>query len=295
MKLLKSIIYIFMISLVLSCAEEYDKEVFIQDTTPITGTIAVNTEIATPGYPVGVTVTLPQTFTKPAKVTVKAIGLDYTETTTVIDIAAGETSGSGSINMPAISLNGIFSPIANSASVEIAGLALYNEVDNEGTIELVVDTTDTTVMTSNIASVSYYERIQWPYSAGVVGTSMTGLLDWVNSDANDLDMYMIHVPSGTVVETAESGSRWETDIFRGSGNWPDAEYRVEIGVWSIADTEIDWKIFFVEGENSANHTIMEGTLSGLTAGTGANANVPIVSFTQTTDADGNLSYTYTKL
>ena len=92
---------------------------------------------------------------------------------------------------------------------------MYNEVDNDGTIELEVDRTDTTVMTSNVASVSYYERIQWPYSAGVVGTSMTALLDWTGS--NDLDMYIIN-SSGVAVESAESGTRWETDIFRGSGN-----------------------------------------------------------------------------
>ena len=121
---------------------------------------------------------------------------------------------------------------------------------------------------------------------------MTALLDWANYANNDLDMYM----GG--LEDSESGSRFERDIFGpggGSDEWDDGTYTVEIGIWTAADADIPWKIFFVHPDQQTISSY-EGTLTGLALGTGVNANVPIVSFTKTTDPDsGDVSYTFTQL
>lgn len=292
MKFIKTFIYISITLLTLSCTVELDNEVVLPATSEISGTIAVSSSVASPGFPLAVTVTLPQTFNKAAKVKVKAVGADLTETTATLDIAAGNTTATGNITMPAASLSGIFSPVQDFVTVQVLGLSLFDEVtDDMGAMTLELDTTDTTVMTSNIATVSYYERVQWPYGAGVVAGRMTGLLDWTNSASNDLDMYMKDA-SGALVESAESGSRWETDIFN-SGR-PDGVYTVEIGVWIANDTDIDWKLFFVHPDQTTI-TVLEGSLSGLTLGQGANANIAVATITQTTDADGNETFAFAKL
>ncbi len=292
MKILKTSILCLTLAFAFSCTNDLDKEVILQSTVDITGTIEASTTVAAPNFPIGFTVNLPVSFDKTAIVTVQAQGADYLTTTAQVTIPAGATVGTGTISMPALALINNFNAVQDHVDVEIQGVALYDEVTVDGMTTLVVDTSDNTVLGSNAEQITYYERVQWPYGAGVVAGRMTALFDWTNSAGNDLDMLMFNADTFANVESAASGSRWETDIF--NDTHPDGDYFIAVDAWAVADADIDWRLFFVQ-PNQTEIVIFEGTFTGLTVGTAANALIfPVVNFTKSTDASGNVSYTYSQ-
>lgn len=292
MKIIKQITYsLILILAIYSCDTEYDQEVFIAETVGLNGSIELASSIGAPGFAVGFTVTLPQTFANIAVVTVKATGKDFTETTATVTIPAGDTTANGTIEMPALSLPDFYSVFEEYATVEIKGMALFNEVEDEdGTTVLEKEATDNFTMSSNMAKINYYSRVQWPYGAGVVSGRMTALFDFAPStdgSSTDLDMLMYNTETFEQVESAASGSRWETDIF--NDTHPDGDYFVAIDLYQ-ASGDIPWKIFFVH-PNQTTIDYFEGTFENTASG---DFIYPVIDFTKSTDADGNVSYVFTQ-
>lgn len=292
MKIIKQITYsLILILAIYSCDTEYDQEVFIAETVGLNGSIELASSIGAPGFAVGFTVTLPQTFANIAVVTVKATGKDLTETTATVTIPAGDTTANGTIEMPALSLPDFYSVFEEYATVEIKGMALFNEVEDEdGATVLKREATDNFTMSSNMAKINYYSRVQWPYDAGVVSGRMTALFDFAPSadgSSTDLDMLMYNTETFEQVESAASGSRWETDIF--NDTHPDGDYFVAIDLYQ-ASGDIPWKIFFVH-PNQTTIDYFEGTFENTASG---DFIYPVIDFTKSTDADGNVSYVFTQ-
>jgi hypothetical protein len=291
MKIIKQITYsLILILAIYSCDTEYDQEVFIAETVSLNGNIELTSSIGAPGFAVGFTVTLPQKFDKIAVVTVKATGKDLTETTATVRIPAGDKTASGAIEMPAVSIPDLYSSIEEYATVEIKGMALFNEVVEDGEIVLENEATDNFTMSSNMTKVDYYSRVQWPYGSDVIAGRMTALFDFAPStdgSARDLDMLMYNADTFENVESAASGSRWETDIF--NDTHPDGDYFVAIDLYK-ATGNIPWKIFFVH-PNQTTIDYFEGTFEDTVDG---DFIYPVINFTKSTDADGIVSYVFTQ-
>lgn len=286
MKITKNIIYVLVLALTIySCDNEYDKEVILNETASLEGTIElVGGDISAPGQSKGFLVTLPEAFDKKAQLTVKAVGKDFTETLAIVDMSAGATSAEGTIVMPNVSLN-TFDKVEDYAYLQIVGIATGDDVtDADGDTTFVNDPNDNVRVTSNTVSVSFFQQVQWVYGSGVVAGRMTVLFDWANPGANDLDMYMFS--SGFAqVEGSGSGSRYETDIF--NDTHPDGSYFVAIDFYT-ASGDIPWKLFFVHPDQ-ITVSYFEGVFVDAAGGDFV---YPVVNFTKMTDADGVVSYVF---
>ena len=287
MKITKNIIYVLVLALTIySCDNEYDKEVILNETASLEGTIElVGGDISAPGERKGFLVTLPEAFDKKAQLTVKAVGKDFTETLAIVDMSAGATSAEGTIVMPDVSLN-TFDKVEDYAYLQIVGIATGDDVtDADGDTTFVNDPNDNVRVTSNTVSVSFFQQVQWAYGSGVVAGRMTALFDWANPGANDLDMYAYNAGTFANVEAAESGSRYETDIF--NDTHPDGTYFIAIGTYR-ASGDIPWKLFFVHPDQitvSYFEGVFEDTANG-------GFIYPVVNFTKMTDANGVVSYVF---
>ena len=287
MKILKKITLSLMVLLAMySCDTDYDKEVILNDTTNREGTIAlVGGDISAPGSSKGFMVTLTAPFAKKAKLTVKAVGKDFTETFAIVDMDAGATSAEGTIVMPSVKLN-TFDKIEDYAYIQIEGIATGDDVtDESGETTFVNDANDNITVSSNTATVSYFQSVQWPYGAGVVAGRMTALFDWLNPGANDLDMLIYNADTFANVESAASGSRYETDIF--NDTHPDGNYFIAIDFW-VASGDIPWKLFFVHPDQ-ITVSYFEGVFENAANGDFV---FPLVNFTKSTDANGVVSYVF---
>ena len=169
MKKLNLILLILLFGFITSCDTEYNKELILSETSNITGTITLSSSIASPGFSLGYSVDLPSTFDKIAVVTVEAVGSNSKTTISTVTIPAGNTSGEGIITMPEFGFSGSFEPTIDQVSLQVKGLALFNEVvDEDGNLVLENDPSDDITMDSNIEKVTYYERIQWPYGSSTI-------------------------------------------------------------------------------------------------------------------------------
>ena len=286
MKITKNIIYVLVLALTIySCDNEYDKEVILNETASLEGTIElVGGDISAPGERKGFLVTLPEAFDKKAQLTVKAVGKDFTETMAIVDMSAGATSAEGTIVMPDVSLN-TFDKVEDYAYLQIVGIATGDDVtDADGDTTFVNDPNDNVRVTSNTVSVSFFQQVQAGYADSTIAGRMTVLFDWANPGANDLDMYMFS--SGfALVEDSGTGSRYEQDIF--NDTHPDGTYFVAIDFYT-ASGDIPWKLFFVHPDQ-ITVSYFEGVFEGAASGDFV---YPVVNFTKMTDADGVVSYVF---
>ena len=173
---------------------------------------------------------MPQSFSVTSTVTVRATNADNGNyKVAMVTVPAGQTTLSGRVEMPKISLGGPndFFGLANAVYVEIDGVALS---EGEGVIE------------------------PW----------LSISLDWEGPyDVNDLDMYVIDEAWTTLYESSASETRFEGDFF--NGNWfPDGVYEVYIDIWT-GDTPIAYR-FSATDHNSVT-TVVSGNLdsSGVVA------------------------------
>ncbi|WP_297763804.1 hypothetical protein [uncultured Muriicola sp.] len=261
-----------------SCTEEESLIGYPLDlgltTVALEGTVSTTDTQTAEGRTIGVTVSIPQSFASDADVEVTATFNSGAFTTTSVAIPAGSTTGSGTITLPA----------SDGFDVGFDGLANYGSLQLTAILLDTVDPGVNYTITSASQPLQIFDAIQFPYGEGVVAGRMTYLLDWANPDINDLDTYVLGF------ESAETGSRYETDIF--NDTHPDGDYTIDVGVWTAGETDIPWKLFFVF-PNQTDYLIFEGTFTNLTLGTNVNGfpYASIVGFTKTTDSEGVVSYT----
>lgn len=243
MKTYKYSIIAMAILSMMSCGDdEFSRE--YQDTeakTELVGTLTPSRTKATAGSLIAFSVTIPQSFDTDASVEVSAIaGLSDLEVNqsvskAYVTIAAGETTGTGSIAMPgSTALAADFFGIADYAKMSISGIALAEGDDPY------VMTSDATLLTFLQTNGSYNAAYPVDYAGdggedypgwndGVVEPWLSISLDWADSDNVDLDMYVLD-STNTTYESSLSGSRFEGDFF--NGNWfPDGEYGIYIAAY----------------------------------------------------------------
>jgi hypothetical protein len=168
------------------------------------------------GNVIDFSVTLPNSFDSDADVTVRVLLDNGLTNTGTASVAAGSTTGTGSLTMP---------PDDNLLTGEtIDGALNAAELFAEAILldELVPGTTYT--LSSNVVDLNIYPRTL------AVGGGVNILSDWNGAPAVDLDMY-VYDSDFNLYEVAESGSRFETDLFQNVGR-PDRQFFVWIGVWN---------------------------------------------------------------
>jgi len=249
----------------------------VQGLTGITLSVASTNNVTGEGFGVPFTATIPQTYTE--DVTVEAL-LKFVngEARNTITIPAGSTSASGSVDMQGDDAVSDFN--GRAVTLSMSGFSLDGNAQAGQPAAFNVS--------SNEVNLTSYDLVQFGYGDGVVAGRMTALFDWENPGANDLDMLMFNADTFANVESAASGSRYETDIF--NDTHPDGNYFVAIDFW-IASGDIPWKIFFVHPDQKTV-TSFEGTFVGAASG---DFIFPLINFTKSTDAvTGEVSYTFSQ-
>lgn len=288
-KILYIVVFITTFAALYSCddSDSRNTPLRLPETTEVTGELTMKSEFSAPGYKAGFSFTIPQSYTNKAEVTVTATTSDFAQSTAVITLEAGETSASGTITMPEVSgglLSNLLSGYADIVKVKLTGLKLVTD-DGAGNTIPVSD--DTVTLTSNEVTMDYYDWVQAPYRAGVVAGRATILFDWENpSSARDLDM-RVFTSTFDLVESAGSGSRWETDIL--DTDHPDGDYFVVIDVWR-GSGDIPWKFFFVHPDQ-VTMEVFEGTFTAAEIASGII--FPVIEWTKTT-TNGVVSYSVRK-
>lgn len=267
MKTYKYSIIAMAILSMMSCGDdEFSRE--YQDTeakTELVGTLTPSRTKATAGSLIAFSVTIPQSFDTDASVEVSAIaGLSDLEVNqsvskAYVTIAAGETTGTGSIAMPgSTSLAADFFGIADYAKMSISGIALAEGDDPY------VMTSDATFLTFLQTNGNYNAPYPVDYASaageglpgwndGVIEPWLVISLDWADSDNVDLDLYVLD-SSNQTYESSESGSRFENDFF--NGNWfPDGEYGIYVSFYGTP-TAVDY--MFTATDQNGTVTQIEG-------------------------------------
>jgi len=246
-----------------------------QGLSDITLSVASSNGVTAEGFTVPFMATIPQSFS--SDVTVEArLTFEGGIVNSNVTIPAGQTSASGSVNMQGN--DGLNKFSGRSVDLSLTGLAVSAPSTGESSAFTV---------SSNKVTLTSFDRVQWPYGSAVIAGRMTALFDWVNPGANDLDMLIFDANSFALVESAASGSRWETDIF--NDTHPDGDYFVAIDFW-IASGDIPWKIFFVHPDQTTV-TSFSGTFAGAASG---DFIFPLINFTKSTDGNGVVSYTFSQ-
>jgi hypothetical protein len=276
MKIIKKITFSLAVLLAIySCDTEYDKEVILNDDlTTITGEITTTATTFTGGLSIPFSFTVPQSFSKKAIVTVKAENSEDVISTATVILEAGQTSGSGMIELPELS-GGLSSFEASEVGVlKIEGLSLVDEVDNDGTIELVPSSDDTTVLNSNEVVLNYYNQLA-DDAAG--NEALHYLVDW-DPVTIDIDIQVIDRAFTRIFENSASGSRYESDYF--NDFHPDGEYDMYARIYGVSDpttTEpIPFKIFTHNSDGSRE--LLEGEIPAGSATGGSR--IPIAAITK---------------
>lgn len=258
MKIIKKITFSLAVLLAIySCDNEYDKDVVLNDDlTTITGEITTTATTFTGGLSIPFSFTVPQSFSKKAIVTVKAENGEDVITTATVILDAGQTSGSGMIVLPELSGSLGFEAAEQIGLLKIEGLSLVDEVDNDGTIELVPSSDDTTVLNSNEIVLDYYNRIAND-TAG--DRALHYLVDW-DPATIDVDIQVIDRAFTMIFENSGSGNRYEDDWF--DDFHPDGEYDMYARIYGVSDpttTEaIPFKIFTHNTDGSRE--LLEGEI-----------------------------------
>ena len=259
----------------------------VQGLADVTLSVDSPNKVTGEGFVVPFTATIPQTYSE--DVTVEAL-LKFIngEVRNTVTIPAGSTSASGSVDMQGDDAANDFN--GRAVTLSLSGFSLGDNAQAGQPAAFNVS--------SNEVAITSYDRVQWPYADGVIDGSMTALFDWARPGSNDLDMLMFNADTFDNVESAASGSRWETDIFRNDDTrdqHPDGNYFIAIDFWVADGADIPWKIFFVHPDQKTISSF-EGTFTNVTptGGGGGDFIFPLINFTKSTDADGNVSYTFSQ-
>jgi hypothetical protein len=272
-----NIVYIVLLTIFFISCDDENENVVILDQLTITdlvGDISVTSSIAAPGYPVGYSLTLPQSFSSDAVVTVKAVVGGTSESIGTITIPAGSTTGDGTISIP--NTGALAFGLNNTAKISIKGLALSPA---EG---------DTFTLSSNAVEVLLYDSVQWPYGSGVVAGRATMLFDWEGSTSKDFDTRVFDSATLNLVEDSGTGSRYEFDIL--NDTHPDGDYFLVVDIFS-GSGDTPWKFFFVHPDQTTVE-VFEGVFTAAEVASGIV--FPVIEWTKSTDVNGNVSYVVTK-
>lgn len=221
---MKKILYItslFSLFLLSSC-ENDDKFLGTpekyQDITTITGTISTTATAVVTGQSIDFTATLPQAFEGDVEVEATAKLSNGTLTKSSITIPAGQTTGSGRIEMPSAE-NGFDLPFNNTLELSLSGIELS-----------VADSGKHYLLNSNVISLDCGDSTIPAILASTVAPRLRVRFDWkgpYGEGENDLDLYILRVEAGggqTVVGTGFTGTRYEDGSILNSA--PDATYIV---------------------------------------------------------------------
>jgi hypothetical protein len=274
----KYIVCLLSLALVFSC--EDDDPISAGNADPLNKIIVdVPVTVSSPDVGIGegnlakFDVTLGQSFASDATITVR-IDMDNGRFTTgTTEVPAGSTSASGTILVPAddsLMPATIISP--NSATIQAIGILLD---------EPVADTVF--AADSNVFDLNVWSQSQ-EIDAGLVVQ-----MDWNGAPAVDVDMYIIDAGFTAIFEQAESGDRFEVDLF-GNAEHADGDYVVYTRVFApdplTDDTPLS--VLLVKPDNvleSFSFTVPAGTAA-------ADGFIPLVQFTKNTNAEtGVTSYT----
>lgn len=206
MKNILKLSFILSLFLLVSCE---DNEKFLgtpekyQDITTITGVISTSATAVATGQIIDFTATLPQSFEGDVEVEATAKLSNGTLTKSSITIPAGQTTGSGTIEMPAAE-NGFDLPFNNTLELSLSGIVL--SVADEGKHYL---------LNSNVISLDCGDSTIPAILASTVAPRLQVRFDWkgpYGEGENDLDLYILRVnPDGSLsaVATGFTGTRYE--------------------------------------------------------------------------------------
>jgi hypothetical protein len=191
----------------------------LKTVVPIVATVSTDQLSIGEGNVMDFSVTLPNSFGSDTSVTVRVL-LDNGQTNTgTASVAAGSTTGTGSLTMPPD--DGLLT--GDTVDGAINGAELFAEAILLD--ELVPGTTYT--LTSNVVDLNIYPRTL------AVGGGINIISDWNGAPDIDIDMYVIDRAFTTIFERAESGSRFEEDLFQNVGR-PDGIYDVHLSLFTPA-------------------------------------------------------------
>ena len=143
---------------------------------------------------------------------------------------------------------------------------------------------NTYTLTSNKTSFAIIDS-----TLGAAG-GLNVLFDWEGAPSSDLDMYIYSADTFELYESAETGSRYEVDLFQNL-NRPDGDYFIAVGVYSIGTDEPtrDLDYLFALTLPDGTVDIYTGTFEAAADG---DFYFPVINFTKTTDEEtGTVSYT----
>ncbi len=224
------------------------------------------------GNTLAFSVTLPQTFASDATVTTR-VELDNGETTLgTATVAAGATSGTGSIVLPGddgVITGATIAPVDNSATLKVVGFLL--EEEEPGTLY---------VVNSNTVDLALYPDTLAPDGG------LNILLDWDNPAANDLDLQVIDRAFTAIFENSDSGDRFESDLFQNTGR-ADGIYDIYVIPFTAVPAEgINFALLLTQPDGTL--AVLNGSIPS-TATTGAR--VAVGTFEKVTDpVTGVVSY-----
>jgi hypothetical protein len=283
-KTMKNIKYIFIALLtsvtLTSCYDEDPiKEVIVEDVAEITLTVSsISSSYVGEETEIPFTVTLPAAIATDATVEAKLKHVNG-EVVTTVTVLAGSTTADGTLAVPSNTYNNFGGDVP--MQISLTGYLPQDLTAGQASVYKV---------TSNSIDFTPFDRIQWPYGDGVVAGRMTALFDFqpsTDGSARDLDMLMFNASTFDQVETAASGSRWETDIF--NDTHPDGDYFIAIDFWR-ATGDVPWEIFFVHPDQ-ITVSYFNGVFLGAADG---DFIYPVINFTKSTDVDGVVSYTFSQ-
>lgn len=238
-------------------------------------TVSTETTLAGESDVISFTVEIPQTFDTDVTVTARARFDNGSTTIGSATIPAGSTSGTGTITLPGDdgAQSGNLLGISEFGSLTLVGIQL-DELESGNTYTI----------TSNEATFGVLDR-----TLGVAG-GLNLLFDWEGAPATDLDMYVFDANTFEQLESAETGDRYEVDLFQNAGR-PDGDYLVAVAVYENgtdeATTDIDYLFAFTKPTGMVD--IYTGTLEQVADFDGL---FVLATFTKTTDPEtGTVSYT----
>jgi len=216
-------------------------------------------------------VTIGNTFSSDATVTVKVTFDNGDVSTGTALVPAGATTGTGALTMPA---DDGFIPaglVAENAGTLSAIAILLDELVEDTTYVIAPNATDIGIFSDTL---------------GVAG-GLNSIFDWSNSENADLDFYVIDEAFTAIFEDSETGSRFESDLFETVGREDGVYVFYTIIFTAPADEAIDYQVLSTLPDGSLN--VFEGTLP---AGSPQGSFIPLGSFEKITDeVSGTISYT----
>lgn len=278
MKKIKYLLSLLIVVIGLGCE---DDDVIVFNGDPLNksniinleATIATNSTLAGEGDRISFSVTLPQQFDSDVNVSVRARFDNGRTTIGTATVAAGSTTGTGSVILPGsdgFDSNLLFG-LQDFAKLEVVGIQLEN---------LVEDTTYT--ISSNVVTVSIIDN-----TLSVAG-GLNIILDWENPPAVNLNLFVLDESDATL-ESSTSTSRFESDLFQNAGR-PDGTYYVYVVVADNGTADVNANIDYVLALTLPTGfvDIYSGTLIDAMDA----ESVLIATFIKTTNAEtGVVSYT----